>query len=297
MLFRRILFDRITGLWMIATLVTILLMPVIIGVGLCLKALPLLEHQSIFNLLGSSVWAPSKGEFGFLPFILSSVYITLLSFIFAMPICLLSAIYLTQFASSHLIRIMYPVIDILAGLPSVIYGVWGILIIVPFISKVLAPLFNVSSSGYSMLAGSIVLAIMCIPYMLNVLIEVFKTVPAGMKEASLSLGATHWESVKHVVIRKSYSGILSSFGLAIAKALGETMAVMMVVGNRVQIPKTPFEAGYPLPALIANNYGEMLSIPMYDSALMFAALLLLIIILFINLLFRYFIYRTQKHES
>lgn len=297
MLFRRLIFDKITGLWMITTLVTILLMPVVIGVGLYLKALPLFEHQSLFGLLGSSVWAPSKGEFGFFPFIMSSLYVTILSFVFAMPVCMLSAIYLTQFASKHLIRFMYPVIDILAGLPSVIYGVWGILIIVPFISDILAPVFKITSSGYSMLAGGLVLAIMCIPYMLNVLIEVFKTVPMGMKEASLSLGATYWESVKHVVIRKSYTGILSSFGLAIAKALGETMAVMMVVGNRVQIPASPFEAGYPLPALIANNYGEMLSIPLYDSALMFAALLLLVIILLINLIFRYFIYRSQRHES
>jgi phosphate transport system permease protein len=297
MLFRRLLLDKILGFWMITTLVIILLMPAIIGTGLYLKTLPLFEHQSLLKLIGSSAWAPTKGEFGFLPFIISSVYVTLLSFIFAMPVCLLSAIYLTQFASRYLNRIMYPVIDILAGLPSVIYGVWGILIIVPFISKILAPLFNFTSSGYSMLAGGFVLAIMCIPYMLNVLIEVFKTVPIGLKEASLSLGATYWESVKHVVIRKSYPGIISSFGLGIAKALGETMAVMMVVGNRIQIPKTPFEAGYPLPALIANNYGEMLSIPMYDSALMFAALLLLVIILLINLIFRYFIYKTQKHES
>jgi phosphate transport system permease protein len=297
MLFRRLVFERIAGLWMIITLVTILLMPVIIGVGLYIKSSPLFEHQSLIGLLGSSVWAPSKGEFGFFPFIISSIYVTLLSFVFAVPVCLLTAIYLTQFASRHLIRFMYPVIDILAGLPSVIYGVWGVLIIVPFISDVLAPMFKLSSSGYSILAGGIVLAIMCIPYMLNVLIEVFKTVPAGMKEASLSLGATYWESVKHVVIKKSYTGILSSFGLGIAKALGETMAVMMVVGNRIQLPKTPFEAGYPLPALIANNYGEMLSIPLYDSALMFAALLLLVIILIINLLFRFFIYRSQRYES
>jgi phosphate transport system permease protein len=115
-----------------------------------------------------------------------------------------------------------------------------------------------------------------------------------LKEASLSLGATAWESVKHVVVKKSYPGIISAFGLGIAKAFGETIAVMMVVGNRVQLEFNPFEAGYPLPALIANNYGEMLSIPMYDSALMFAALLLLVIILVINLIFRYFIYKTRE---
>lgn len=189
---------------------------------------------------------------------------------------------------------MHPVIDILAGLPSVIYGVWGILVIVPFVSDVLAPVLNIKSSGYTILAGGIVLAVMCIPYILNMIIEVFRTVPIGMKEASLSLGATEWESVKHVVVKKSYPGIISAFGLGIAKAFGETMAVMMVVGNMVQAKFNPFEAGYPLPALIANNYGEMLSIPMYDSALMFAALLLLVIILVINMVFRYFIYKTRE---
>jgi phosphate transport system permease protein len=170
---------------------------------------------------------------------------------------------------------------------------WGILIIVPFIGDMLAPFFDIKSSGYTMLAGGIVLAVMCIPYMLNMLVEVFNMVPVGLKEASLSMGATFWQAVKHVVIRKSYPGIISSYGLGLAKAFGETLAVMMVVGNRVQVTYNPFEAGYPLPALIANNYGEMLSIPMYDSALMFAALLLLIIILIINLIFRYFIYKTR----
>jgi len=294
MLFRRYLVDKVAGLWMVTTLVTILLIPLIIGVGLYFKAAPIIENQSLWQLITSSNWAPSKGNFGFWPFIAGSLYVTILSFILAAPVCLFAAIYLTQFSSSKLLQFMHPVIDILAGLPSVIYGVWGILIIVPLISDLLAPIFNTNSSGYSLFAGGIVLAIMCIPYMLNMMIEVFNTVPIGMKEASLSLGATYWESVKHVVVRGSYPGIISACGLGIAKAFGETIAVMMVVGNRIQVTLNPFEAGYPLPALIANNYGEMLSIPMYDSALMFAALLLLVIILLINLVFRYFIYKTQK---
>ncbi len=191
---------------------------------------------------------------------------------------------------------MHPVIDILAGLPSVIYGVWGIIVIVPFISDYLAPSFGVNTSGYTILAGGVVLAIMCIPYVLNMLIEVFNTIPIMLKEASLSMGATYWEMIKHVIIKKGFAGMISAFGLGIAKAFGETMAVMMVVGNLVKVNFDLFDAGYPLPALIANNYGEMLSIPMYDSALMFAALLLFGIILIINLIFRYFIYRTKKNE-
>lgn len=279
---------------MVTALVTILLLPLVMAVGLYIKSAPIFEHQSLWSLITSASWSPSRGDFGFWPFISGSFYVTLLAFIFSGPFCLLTAIYLTQFSGSRLVRIMQPVIDILAGLPSVIYGVWGILIIVPLISKYIAPLFGVSTTGYSVLAGGIVLAIMCVPYMLNMLIEVFNTVPIGMKEASLSLGATHWESVKHVVIKKSYPGIISAFGLSVAKAFGETIAVMMVVGNTIQVKFSPFEAGYPLPALIANNYGEMLSIPLYDAALMFSALLLLVIILVINLVFRYFIYKTRE---
>lgn len=279
---------------MLFSLILILTMPLIMGVGLYLKSAPIFEHQSLWQLITGSNWSPTRGNFGFWPFISSSLYVTILSFILAVPVCLFAGIYLTQFASGTLNKIMHPVIDILAGLPSVIYGVWGILIIVPFVSKVLAPFFNVTSSGYSLFAGGIVLAIMCIPYMLNMLIEVFNTVPAGMKEASLALGATYWEAVKHVVVRKSFPGIISAYGLGLAKAFGETIAVMMVVGNRIQVSVNPFEAGYPLPALIANNYGEMLSIPMYDAALMFAALLLLVIILIINLIFRYFIYKATQ---
>ncbi len=296
MLYRRIVADRVSTTWMIISISAIIALPVLIGVGLYIKAHPLLELKSLGELLGSTIWLPHEKEFGFLPFILGSLYVTLIAFCLSAPVCLLSAIFLTQFSSKRFMRFMHPVIDILAGLPSVIYGVWGIIVIVPFISDYLAPLFGVKSSGYSILAGGIVLAVMCIPYILNMLIEVFNTVPKGLKEASLSLGATFWETIKHVVIKKGIPGIISAFGLGIAKAFGETMAVMMVVGNMLQTRFLPFDAGYPLPALIANNYGEMLSIPMYDSALMFAALLLFVIILLINLVFRYFIYKTKRNE-
>lgn len=289
---RRKITDKTLGIWMIISLSTILAMPVIMGIGLYIKAEPLFGQQSLSILIFSSQWFPSRGSFGFWPFIAGSLYVTLISFVLVIPVCLFSAIHLTQFAPARLMRIMHPVIDILAGLPSVIYGVWGVLIIVPLVSQYLAPFFNTHSSGYSVLAGGIVLAIMCIPYILNMLIEVFITVPVGLKEASLSMGATYWQAVKHVVVKGTVPGIFSAFGLGIAKAFGETIAVMMVVGNMVKISLDPFHAGYPLPALIANNYGEMLSIPMYDSALMFAALLLLVIILIINMIFRYFIYKT-----
>jgi phosphate transport system permease protein len=285
--------DMVVSIWMRGGLYLLLSIPVLIAVGIYWKAAPLLENHSLKDLLFSGKWFPMKGEFGFLPFIYSSAYVTILSFILSGPLCLFAAIYLTQFGKRRLLNVMLPVIDILAGIPSVVYGVWGILVIVPAVSG-LAPFFGTTSSGYSLLAGSIVLAVMCIPYILNMLIEVFNTIPVGMKEASLSLGATKWEMVKHVIIKKGFPGIISAFGLGIAKAFGETIAVLMVVGNTLDISFSPFKPGYPLPALIANNYGEMMSIPDYDSALMFSALLLFIIILVINLFFRYFIHKTEK---
>jgi phosphate transport system permease protein len=292
--FKRRITDRVNNIWMVATLAIVLFLPLIMGIALYAMSIPIFDAQSLPSLLGSSNWSPNDGKFGFWPFIFSSIYVTVLSFIFSAPLCLFAAIYLTQFATRRLVHFMHPVIDILAGIPSVIYGMWGILVIVPFVGDVLAPVFGVKTSGYSILAGGIVLAVMCIPYMLNMLLESFNAVPTGLKEAALSLGATRWETVKHVILRKSFPGIISSFGLGLAKAFGETLAVMMVVGNMVQISGNPFKAGYPLPALIANNYGEMMSIPLYDSALMFAALILLVVILAINLIFRYFIYKTQK---
>ena len=285
--------DIIVSIWMRVGLYLLLTIPLFIAIGLYWKASPLLTSHDLKELIFSGKWFPMKGKFGFLPFIYSSAYVTILSFLLSGPICLFAAIYLTQFGKRQLLSVMLPVIDILAGIPSVVYGVWGVLVIVPAISD-LALSFGITSSGYTLLAGSIVLAVMCIPYILNMLIEVFNTIPVGMKEASLSLGATHWEMVKHVIIKKGYPGIISAFGLGIAKAFGETIAVLMVVGNTLDISFSPFKPGYPLPALIANNYGEMMSIPDYDSALMFAALLLFVIILVINLFFRYFIHKTEK---
>jgi len=277
--------DRISSGWMLVCLFVVLLIPLVIGLGLVLKSLPILKLYPLTELLNGSDWKPMAGHFGFKPFIISSVYVTLISFLIAAPVCLLSAIYLTQYAQRWLLNLMQPVIDILAGIPSVVYGVWGILVVVPLVIR-LAAIWNLKTSGYCILSGGIVLAVMSVPFILNILIEVFQTIPTELKEASLSVGATYWETIKFVLLREGFSGIIAAFGLGISKALGETIAVLMVVGNVVQIPGSPFQAAYPLPALIANNYGEMMSIPMYDSALMFAALILFVIIILFNILAR-----------
>lgn len=279
---------------MIVCLSFFLLLPVGIATGLVLKSEDLLSAHSLSDLIFSSEWSPSEGLFGFWPFILSSLWVTIIALIISMPLCLLAAIYLSQFAPKWVLEFMRPVIDILAGIPSVVYGVWGVLVVVPFVGETVAPFFNNESLGYSILAGALVLSVMSIPYILNMLLEVFRQVPIQLGEASLALGATKWETIKHVYVRKGATGILSAYGLGFSKALGETIAVMMVIGNVVQEPASVFDAGYPLPALIANNYGEMMSIPSYDSALMFGSLLLFVIILVINIVFRYLIYKSEE---
>lgn len=289
---RRLLIDRISTTWMLVGLLFILVVPLAIFLGLLIKALPLLYDQSLWGILSGTEWSPMQGNFGFLLFVVSSILVTALAVCFAAPTSLMTAIYITQFAPKRFLKMVHPVIDILAGIPSVIYGVWGILTIVPLVAG-LASWFGIKSTGYSILAGGIVLAVMSTPYILNMLIEVFRSMPIGLKEASLSLGSTYWECIKFILLRKGLSGILAAFALGVSNALGNTIAVLMVVGNRVQFPSNVFEAGYPIPALIANNYGEMMSIPLYDSALMLAALLLFVMVTFFNFASRYVIQKTE----
>lgn len=268
---------------------------VIIGISLYYKSVPILDQHSMWNLLTGESWRPLKGEFGFYPFIMGTLWVTGIAIIISLPLCLLSAIYLSEYAHPYIKRIVYPMIDVLAGIPPVVYGVWGILVVVPFISNTLAPHFVEFSTGYSVLAGGIVLGIMIIPLMISIFIEIFDALPSGLREASLSLGATNWQTIKKVVLRKSFPGLAAAVVLAISRAFGETIAVLMVCGNVSEVPKSVFDPAYPLPALLANNYGEMMSIPMYDAALMLSALFLFIIIVAFNAISRLILIRIEKN--
>lgn len=293
----RILKDRTAkGLMLTMTVVAILTV-VAIAIGLYLKSRPVLDSQTLSSLLFGSQWKPLKGQFGFLPFLMGTVWVTLLAIAFALPISLFTAIFITEYARPMVKRFVFPVLDILAALPSVIYGVWGILVVVPWISNHVAPHYVDFSTGYTVLAAGIVLGIMVLPLLVSLFIEVFSSVPAELREASLSLGATRWQTALRVVLRRSLSGILASSVLAVSRAMGETIAVLMVCGCVVGLPHGLLDACYPIPALIANNYGEMLSIPLYESALMFAALILFVVVLIFNLLSRIVLYRIEKQNE
>lgn len=290
----RILKDKISASLMLTLTLGSVLVLVLIFVGLYFKSSPLLHQYSIWSLLTSSEWLPNEGKFGFFPFIMSTFWITMLAILFALPVALLSALFISEYSKSYVRKWVFPALDILAGIPSVVYGVWGILTIVPFISEKLAPHFVEYSTGYTTLAGGVVLGVMIIPLLISLFIEIFSAVPRDLRDAALSLGATPWQTTKLVVLRKSLPGVIAAVVLAISRAFGETIAVLMVCGNLPIAPDSIFNGCYPLPALIANNYGEMLSVPLYEGALMFAALLLFVVVFVFNALSRIVLNRIEN---
>lgn len=293
----RLLKDRILNITFLALTLLSISTVIFIALGLYYKSVPILNSTSISNLLFSSEWKPFKEAFGFYPFIVGTLWVTAIAIIIALPLSLLTAIYLSEYVDARVRKLVLPLIELLSGIPPVLYGVWGVLVIVPLIQENIAPHFVDFSTGYSVLAGGIVLAIMVFPLIISIVIEVFDNVPQDLRNASLALGATQWQTIKKVLLRKSFGGIIAAVVLAISRAFGETIAVLMVCGNMTQVPQNLFDSAYPLPALIANNYGEMMSIPMYDSALMFAALLLFVIIFVFNALSRIILYRIEKANN
>lgn len=263
--------------------------------GLYHRSSAVLSTHSVTHLLFSSVWKPTQDAFGLAGFIAGTLIVTCLAMVISVPLSILTAIYLSEYAHRNVRDFVRPLIDVLAGISPVIYGVWGVLVIVPFVRGHLMPYFSGkfpffpfasdNYTGFSALSAGLVLAVMVFPIIVSVADEVLRSVPRGLREATLSLGATKWETIKYVVLRKARPGIVAAVILGLSRAFGETMAVLMVAGCSLQerLPKSLFDTAYPLPALIANTYGEMMSIPLYDSAVMLAAFFLLLVTALFNL--------------
>ena len=274
--------DLIASRLMLSITVFSALLVVIIAAGLLWKAWPIFSLESLTDLLFSSKWQPLKGEFGFYPFIAGTFWVTAVAMVIAIPLCLLTAVYLAEYAPKWVSRSVKPMIDLLAGIPSVVYGLWGILVVIPAV-KWFGLQLGIVTNGYNILTGGIVLALMVFPVIISISEEVIRSVPYGMREVPMALGSTRWQATKLVVISGAAPGILAAIILGFSRAFGETMAVLMVVGNVARVPNSIFNPAYPLAALIANNYGEMMSIPVYDAALMFAAFLLMFMVFLFNL--------------
>lgn len=277
--------------------------------GLYQRAKPVLAIKSLKELLFSTSWHPAQGQFGLSSFIAGTFWVTLIAMFIAVPLSILTAVYLSEYAPKRLREYAKPLIDLLAGISPVIYGVWGIIVIVPLVRDYLMPFFSeklpffpfVSDNytGFSALTAGIVLAVMSFPLIISIVEEVIRTVPFEMREASLALGATKWQTVKYAVLKKARPGIVAAVILGLSRAFGETMAVLMVAGCALHIfPKSIFDPAYPLPALIANTYGEMMSVPLYDAAVLLAAFILLTVTILFNMLGWGILLRIErKHEA
>jgi phosphate transport system permease protein len=276
------------------SLLIVLLVPFLVTITGA-KALPLFSTITPDNLLGQT-WNPARNAFGLTPFILGSLWLTFIAMLIAVPLSLFSAVYLSEYVKPKHRNILRPLIELLAGIPSVVYGLWGLVVIVPLISQLARATKADNATGYSVLSGALVLALMVTPFMVALMEEVIRMTPRGMSNAALAMGATKWEVVRDVLFRHSRAGLVAAAGLGFARAVGETLAVLMVVGNVAKMPGSLFSPAYPLPALIANNFGEMMSSPLYYSAMMVAALILLALVLAFNLGSRLIINRMAHHD-
>jgi phosphate transport system permease protein len=255
------------------------------------------------DFVGTSVWDPVAGQFGAFPLIFGTLLSSLIALAIAVPLSLGVAIYLTEFAPKIVRQPVAFVIGLLAAIPSVVYGLWGIFVLVPvlrktafpFLRNVLGflPLFQGPIYGPSMLAAGIILAVMVMPYVMSVSREVLLAVPNSQREAALALGATRWEAVITAVLPYARSGIAGAIILGLGRALGETMAVTMLIGNRHEVAASLFAPGYTMAAAIANEFSEAAT-DLHFSALTYVAFLLFVLTVLVNAGARLLIWRVAR---
>ncbi len=261
------------------------------------------RHKFGLEFFMGRTWDPVSGDFGALPFIYGTLVSSALALLLAVPLGVGAAIFLSELAPPRISNYLTFVIELLAAIPSVIYGVVGIFILVPVLRSVVMPflkhtlgflpLFKGPIYGVSMLAGGVVLAVMIVPYIISVSREVLLAVPVEQREAALALGATKWESTWQVVVPFARVGIMASVFLALARALGETMAVTMVIGNDPKISASLFAPAYSIAAVIANEFTEATG-NLYLQALIELGLVLFLVTILINGLARLVIIATTQ---
>ena len=264
------------------------------------------RHKFGLNFFATRVWDPIAEEFGALPFIYGTLVTASVSLLIAVPLGLGAAIFLAELAPQKISDTLQFFIDLLAAVPSVIYGLLGVFIVIPlmreylqpFLKKTLGflPLFQGPAYGVGFFTAGIVLAIMVIPYIISVSREVLLSVPRDQREAALALGSTRWESTWKVVVPFARTGIMGSIFLALARALGETMAVTMVIGNTPTISASLFSPGYSIAAVIANEFTEATG-EIYLQSLIELALVLFLLTFILNGLARMLLVVTTQKGS
>lgn len=267
------------------------LLAILVGIfiTLLLASLPTIKSLG-FKFLYSSEWDPVSDDYGSFPFLVGTLLTSLMALLMAIPFSIAIGLFLGEYyVSGKISAVIKNIIELLAGIPSVIFGFWGLFILVPLVRK-LELAWGYAPYGVGLLSASFVLAIMIMPYAVSLTRQVITMVPSNLKEAAYSLGATRYEVVRKIILPYTRSGIFAGILLALGRALGETMAVTMLIGNLHAIPKNIFAPANTMPSIIANEFTEATG-ALYTSALIEMALLLFLVTTVINIIGRQIIKR------
>ncbi len=259
-----------------------------------------------WGFISGREWDAVQGAFGALPYIWGSVVSALLALLLATPLSVATAVFVTEIAPKKVGGLIAALVELLAAIPSVIYGLWGVLVMAPWLQKTVQPFlgkrlgflpfFQGAPYGVSMLAAVFILTIMVVPIITSITKEVLLAVPQSQKEAAIALGATRWEMIRMAVLPYGKSGILGAVILGLGRAVGETMAVTMVIGNTPQMSLSLLAPAYTMPSVIANEFAETTS-KLHASALMEIGLILLFVTLVINALARLLLWSVTRGEK
>ena len=260
-------------------------------------------HKFGFKFLVQSVWDPVQNEFGALPVIYGTIVSSIVALVLAVPLSLGTALFITELCPRRLRMVLSTLVEMLAAIPSVIYVLWGLFVLVPLLREYVAPflkkylgwmgLFESSMYGPSMLAAGVILAIMILPIIASIAREVIMAVPQQQREAALALGATRWEMLRVAVLRNARTGIFGAVILGLGRAMGETMAVTMVIGNTAQISRSLFAPSYTLASVIANEFNEAVG-PMHTAALVELGLVLFVVSMLVNALAQFLVWSVTR---
>lgn len=293
--------DKVFRGIMLTAATTILVVVAAMVVLMVLNALPSIQRYGIGFLTGS-VWNPAKDTFGALPFIYGTLVSSLLALAIAVPLSLGIAIFLTEQAPQRIAKPIAFMVELLAAIPSVVYGLWGIFVLAPFIRDYLGaflqtyfgwiPFFQGNLTGFGMFTAGVILALMIMPIITAVVRDVLEAVPTTQREAALALGATKWETTQIVLVNAA-SGIAGAIVLGLGRAIGETMAVTMLIGNKAQISGSIFESGYTIASVLAANFAEA-NDEIYRSALIEIGLILFLVTFIVNGLAKLLVMRVAS---
>ncbi len=270
-------------------------------VKLILESQPAFAHTGVLDFVFSNDWVPSRGLYGALPLVFGTLLTSVLALVIGVPVAVASALYITELSPRRLRGPLTLLIELLAAVPSVVYGLWGIFFLAPkllpaekwFTSTFdFLPFVGGTVSIPNYFVAGLILAIMIVPIVSAISREVMATVPRDHKEAALALGATRWEMIRIAVLPYSRAGISGAAMLGLGRAIGETIAVTIVIGNAAVIGDSLFSQGYTLAAVIANEFGEAASDPVHRASLIAAGLVLFILTLAVNLVARYYVNRA-----